>query len=77
MLALLATHAPASSVGIVAAIEVIWLVQNEIRQHSPRRISPAARPVVTNPSACISFIGSAPDLVLTYQLPPPELSFAS
>ena len=79
MLALLATQASMPSVRVVAAFEVVWLVQSEVRQRAPRKIQRTARtaPVRREPQAYVSLVASGPDLVLIYRLPPPVSSFAS
>jgi hypothetical protein len=79
MLALLATQAPMPSVRVVAAFEVVWLAQSEVRQRAPRKIQRAARttPDRTEPQAYVSLVASERDVILIYQLPPPVSSFAS
>jgi hypothetical protein len=80
MLALLAMQAPMPPVRVVAAFEIIWLAQTEVRQRAPRNIQRAARTTRNRhePAAYASFAGTEPDVVLVYQLPPPpRFSFAS
>jgi hypothetical protein len=79
MLALLVTQAPTPSVRVVAAFEIVWLAQSEVRQRAPRKIPRPARtsPDRREPQAYVSLEASAPDVVLIYQLPPPVSTFAS
>jgi hypothetical protein len=79
MLALLATQASMPSVRVVAAFEIVWLAQSEVRQRAPRKIQRTARttPDRRKPLAYVSLVASEPDVVLIYQLPPPVSSFAS
>jgi hypothetical protein len=78
-LALLATQASVPSLRVVAAFEIVWLAQSEVRQRAPRNIQRAARttPNRPEPAAYASFAGTEPDVVLVYQLPPPHFCFAS
>jgi hypothetical protein len=79
MLALLATQASLPSVRVVAAFEIVWRAQNEVRQRAPRKIHRAIRiaPDHRDPHSYISRAASAPEVVRAYQLPPPSSSFAS
>jgi len=79
MLALLATQAPMPSVRVVAAFEIVWLAQSEVRQRAPRKIQRTARttPDRREPQTYVSLVAAEPDVVLIYQLPPPISSFAS
>jgi hypothetical protein len=79
MLALLATQASTPSVRVIAAFEVLWIAQSEVRQRTPRTPRRTARPAPNRQERTeyVSFAASEPDVVLVYQLPPPVSSLAS
>ncbi len=80
VLALLSTQAGVPSVRVVTALEMVWQCQTESQQsvkqfrREPASIESEARSVSASP-LCISFVKPEPDLVLSFQLPPPASLF--
>jgi hypothetical protein len=76
MLALLSMQAAVPSVRIAAAVETVWV---RAEQQAPRVVRRLRKVVRVRPSAPAyqSFVASQPDIVLSFQLPPPAFLFAS